>query len=126
MFAPQIEESLTKAELQIEAVSAAIAIGEPAMLVSASTALRRAAIDLSAMLQGSGAMDLNNRRLKARVEKIATELGTRRENLIRRTALVEMALRAVLPVPPSATYGQTTSPYASIGRSSRVVKYLAA
>jgi hypothetical protein len=126
MFPVQIEESLTAVELQFNAVSAALAGGEPTVLASASAALRLAAVDLSALLRGPGAMDLKNRNLKARVKKIATGLVAQRENLIRRTALVEMSLNAVLPVAPSATYGQTIGPYASVGRQSRVVKYLAA
>lgn len=125
MLPAQIAASLGAVELHLEAVSAAMASGEPAALASASVALRQAAVDLSALLQGVGAAYLKNRNLKAQVKRLAGGIASQRESLLRRSALVEMTLKAVLPLNQSATYGQNTGPYASVGRPFRVIKYLA-
>jgi hypothetical protein len=100
--------------------------GEPVALEAASGTLRQAAIEFSALLQRLAPADLKNPDLKLRLKKIAEGMATQRTGLIRRTALVEMALNAVVPASLNATYAQAAGPYGSAGKPTGAFKYLAA
>jgi hypothetical protein len=126
MLPAHLEKALTDVELHFNAVSAALVSGEPQALTSASAVLRQAAIDFSALLQRLTPDDVQHKDLKPRLTQISNGLVLQRESLLRRTALVEMALNTVMPTAPDATYAQTGAPYASLGRQTGAFKYLAA
>lgn len=126
MFPAHIEKALTDVELFFNDVSAALVSGEPQALATASAALRQAAIDFSALLQGLTPIDLKNQDLTLRLKKLADGMATRRESLIRRTVLVERALNAIVPATHSATYAQAAGPYGTAGKQTGAFKYLAA
>jgi hypothetical protein len=121
-----MEESLRKVELIFSDVSAALVSGDPIALEASSVALRQAALEISALVQRLMPFERKNKELKLRLKKIATGMAMQRESLIRRTALVETALNAVVPATQNATYAQTTGPYGSAGKQSGAFKYLAA
>ena len=126
MLPAHIEEALVEVELHFNDVSAALVSGEPLALAAASAALRQASLDLSALLQRLSPMDLQNASFKLRIKKIADGMASQRESLIRRTALVEMALNAIVPATQGTTYAQAVGPYGSAGKQSGAFKYLAA
>ena len=126
MIPAHLEKTLAEVEFHFKAVSAALVSGDPAALEAASGSLRQIAIDFSAVLQGLAPSDLKNQDLKLRLKKIAEGMATQRSSLIRRTALVEMALNAIVPASRSATYAQATGPYGSAGKQTGAFKYLAA
>ena len=126
MLPHQFEDSLSAAELQFNEVSAALVSGEPVALAGASAALRQAALDLSALMNGLCATDRHNQALKLRLSKLAAGLAAQRESLIRRTVLVERALHTLVPAARSATYAQAGATYASPGKQSGTFKVLAA
>lgn len=126
MFPAHIEEALVEVELHFNDVSAALISGEPLALAAASTALRQASIDFSVLLQRLSPLDLQNGDFKLRLKKIAIGMASQRESLIRRSALVEMALNAIVPATQSTTYARATGPYGSAGRQSGAFKYLSA
>ena len=126
MLPAHLEKTLTDVELHFNDVSAALVSGEPLALTTASAALRQAAIDFSALLQRLTPDDVKHQNLKPRLTQISNGLVLQRESLLRRTALVEMALNTVMPTAPKATYAQTGGLYASLGRQTGAFKYLAA
>ncbi|NDP39587.1 MAG: hypothetical protein GZ093_12685 [Rhodoferax sp.] len=126
MLPAHLEKALTDVELHVNEVSAALVSGEPLALTSASAALRQVAIDFSALLQRLTSFDIRHKDLKPRLTQISNGMLLQRESLLRRTALVEMALNTVMPTDPKATYAQTGGPYASVGRQTGAFKYLAA
>jgi hypothetical protein len=126
MFPAHIEQALVEVELHFNDVSAALVSGEPQALAAASAALRQAAIDFSTLLQRLSPMDLKNESFKLRVKKIAHGMASQRESLIRRMALVDMALNTIVPATQRTTYAQAVGPYGSAGKQSGAFKYLAA
>ena len=127
MFPAFIEKELAEVELCFNEVSAALVSGEPEALAAASTSLRQAALDFSGVLQRVAPADLKDNALKLRLKKIAEGLAVQRQSLIRRTVLVEMALKTVVPATgEAATYAKTTGPYGSAGKPTGAFKYLAA
>jgi hypothetical protein len=126
MLPAHIEEALVEVELHFNDVSAALISGEPLALAAASTALRQASIDFSVLLQRLSPLDLQNGDFKLRLKKIAIGMASQRESLIRRSALVEMALNAIVPATQSTTYARATGPYGSAGKQSGAFKYLSA
>jgi hypothetical protein len=126
MFPAHLEEALSEVELNFNDVSAALVSGEPLALTAASAALRQAAIDFSALVQGLSHVDLKDKNLQSRLKKMASGLAIQRESLIRRTVLVEMALNTIVPATNRATYAQAAGPYGSVGKPTGAFKYLAA
>lgn len=121
-----LDEALTQLERQFSDVSDALVSGEPVALEAASTALRQAAMDFSALTQRLTPADLKHKDLKARLKTIVDGMAIRRESLIRRTAMVERALNAVVPASGNNTYSPASSPYGSAGKQSGALKYLSA
>lgn len=105
MLPADIEKSLTLIEMQCQAVAAAVGSGEPQALEAASNALRQTAMDFSALMGRVGASTLHSdRELQARLKKLAASLGIQRENLLRRSVVVERALHAMVPATRKSTY----------------------
>ena len=127
MIPAHIEASLAKVELVFNEVSAALVSGEPVALEASSTALRLAAVEISALVQRLLPIERQDKLLKLRLKKIATGMAMQRESLIRRTALVQMALNEIVPATQGATYAnKATGPYGSAGKQSGAFKYLSA
>ena len=125
-FSAHIENALSGVELCSTEVSAALVSGDPLALLSASSALRQAALDFSQLLQDLTPADLKNRDLKTRLKKLADGMASQRENLLRRSVLVERALNAIMPATLNTTYTQAAGPYGSVGKQSGAFKLLAA
>ena len=121
-----IEDALIDVELCFNDVAVALVSGEPLALAAASAALRQGAIDFSSLLQRVTPIDLKNEALKSRLKRLADGMVAQRENLIRRTVLVERALNAIVPTTNGSTYAQAAGPYGSAGKQTGAFKYLAA
>jgi hypothetical protein len=126
MMSAHAEKSLTEVELCFNDASAALVSGEPLALEAASAALRQKAIDFSALLQGLTPSERKDKNLKLRLKKITDGMAALRDGLYRRTALVDMALSAVVPATQDATYATATGPYGRVGKQTGAFKYLAA
>ena len=126
MLPAHIEKALAEVELCFDNVSAALVSGEPVALAAACASLRQASADCSKFVQQLTHIDRKNKKLKLRLKKIAQGMATQRESLIRRTALVEMALNAVVPATCDSTYAKAIGPYGSAGKQTGAFKYLAA
>lgn len=107
MLPTEIEKPLALIELQCEAVAAAVVSGEPRSLESASQALKDAAVDFAALMQQIGGAQNAGPELRVRLKKLALLLNNQRENLLRRTVLVERAVQTMVPAAVNRlTYGQ--------------------
>ena len=126
MISAHTEKSLVDVEHCFNAVAAAIVSGEPVALEAASALLRQAAINLSTLMQGLSPAERKNKDLTLRLKKIADGTATLKDGLFRRTALVAMALNAVVPATQDATYAKASGPYGSAGKQTGAFKYLAA
>jgi len=104
MLPAEIEKPLSLIELQCEAVAAAVATGEPQMLENASNALQQAALDFSGLMDRLDGAQQAGPELRARLKKLAVQLNIQRENLIRRSVVVERALHAMVPATRKSTY----------------------
>lgn len=104
MLPAPIEKSLSLIELQCEAVAAAVASGEPLGLENASNALRQAAVDFAGFMDRLGGPQQAGPELRARLKKLAVRLNIQRENLLRRSAVVERGLHALVPATRKSTY----------------------
>ncbi len=104
MLPAELEKPLALLELQCQAVAAAVDSGEPTGLEAASAALRQTAMDFSALMDRlDGALQAGPE-LRARLRKLATQLGIQREALLRRSAMVERGLHALVPSTQKSTY----------------------
>ena len=126
MISAHTEKSLNEVERCFNDVAAALVSGEPVALESASALLRQAAINLSTLMQGLTPAERKNKDLTLRLKKIADGTATLKDGLFRRTALVAMALNAVVPATQDSTYAKASGPYGSAGKQTGAFKYLAA
>ena len=126
MFPAHIEKALSDVDLRFNEVSAALVSGDPQTLSAASTGLRQAAMDISALVKQMRPSDLNHEELKLRLKTLTDGLAVRRESLIRRTVLVERALNAVVPSTERTTYANVASPYGSAGKQTGTFKIVSA
>lgn len=106
MLPAEIEKALSLIEMQCQAVADAVASGEPQALEAGSNALRQAAVEFSDFMQRLGGPQRVGAELRPRLQKLATQLTIQRENLIRRSVVVERALHAMLPATRKSTYAQ--------------------
>lgn len=104
MLPAELEKPLALMELQCQAVAAAVASGEPTGLESASQALRQTAVDFSIFMESLGGAVQAGPELRARLKRLASNLGIQRENLLRRSAVIERGLHALVPSTQKSTY----------------------
>ncbi len=112
-------------EQQFNEVSVVLAEVNPIQLEMASTAMQRLASDLVELLrtaQGDEAMRLT---VVQRLQALSQGTTLLRSQLHRQAALVEQALKVVMPGGPVSTYADG-GPYGSAVRQSGAFKVLAA
>lgn len=112
-------------EQQFNEVSAVLAEVDPTQLVVASAALQRLAselVDLLRTAHGDEAMRLT---VVQRLKALSQGTTLLRSQLHRQAALVEQALKVVMPVGPVSTYAEG-GPYGAAMRQSGAFKVLAA
>jgi hypothetical protein len=105
MLFADLEKSLALLEHQCQEVAAAVLSGAPEALEGASEALRQAALDFSALMGQLGGGQTNSPEVRKRLRAVAVQLQIQRENLLRRSVVVERALHTLLPSTRKSTYG---------------------
>jgi hypothetical protein len=121
-----MEQALAEVESQLRTVANAIVAGEPQSLTIAATSLRLAALALAQTMQDAGAAGRPDPSLKRRVRIMARTLARQRESLIRRTALVDRSLNALVPATRGASYAPGASAYGTAGRPTGAFRMLSA
>lgn len=109
MLPAEIDKPLTLIESQCAALAAAVEKGDALAIESMGEGLRQAAVGFSALMKHAGTADPA---LRARLRKLSAVLAGQRENLLRRSAVVERGLETLLPS------AQKSSTYAPAGRAS--------
>lgn len=104
MLPAELEKPLALMELQCQAVAAAVENGQPLELEAASQSLRDTAVAFSAFMENIGGAAQAGPQLRARLKKLATHLSIQREALLRRSAVIERGLHALVPSTQKATY----------------------
>ena len=110
-----IETQLALAEQRLNVAVHCLNEGHGQALLEASEGLQVTAVGLVQLMQAARANDLAAE-YAAKIGDLAQRLIFLRENLIRRSAYVERALKVVMPAVEKTTY-QTHGPYGSILRS---------
>ncbi|MEI6761010.1 MAG: hypothetical protein WCO22_11235 [Betaproteobacteria bacterium] len=121
-----MEQTLAEVELQLRTVADAIVAGEPQSLTIAATSLRLAALALAQSFQNTAAAGRPDPGLKRRVRSMARRLAQQRESLIRRAALVDRSLNALVPATRGASYAPGASAYGTAGRQTGSFRVLSA
>lgn len=104
MMPAEMEEVLNRLEAQCQSVTAAVATGDPVVVEQASSQLRQAAQDFSVLMGQLSPEAGGGRALRLRLQKLAAQLGGEREQLLRRSALVDRHLETLLPSTRKNTY----------------------
>lgn len=110
-----IESQLALAEQQLNSAVLCLNEGHGQALVEASAGLHATAVGLVQLMHAARA-SAHAADYAAKMGELAQRLIFLRENLIRRSAYVERALKVVMPAVEKPTY-QTRGPYGSTLRS---------
>lgn len=121
-----MEQALAQAESHVRSVAAAIVSGEPQSLAIATTSLRLAALALAQTLQRAGQAGQADPAVKRRVRRMARALAQQRESLLRRSALVDRSLHALVPATRDVGYAPVASTYGTAGRPTGSLRMLSA
>ena len=103
MTASSIEKELSTLEDRLKAVSAAIISGDALDLETRSRQLRDAMASFAQATMGRQISDT----LRPRLKQISQTLAFQRENLVRRSVLVDRALVSFLPASDNSTYSHS-------------------
>lgn len=126
MITTRMEAALVDVERQLSDVADALVTGDPLSLQAASNSLRQAALDFAGLVQGLTRADLKDPTLQNRVKKLAEGMASHREGLVRRSAMVERQLNALVPATQNNTYTQAGRGYGSSGKQTGAFKVLTA
>lgn len=115
---------LSGLEHQMLKITEAIETGEPLALENAARALRSSVLALHDQTSRSG-LGID-RPMAQRLQQLATRLLIQRSGLMRRSALVEQTLLAMVPGALDQTYANAPSPYGSARKQTGAFTTLAA
>ena len=119
-----LENQLRLVEQQLDAAVHCLNEGHAQALEQASEALQTTAVDLVQMMHGTRIATLPPE-LNTKIGHLAQRLILLRENLLRRSAFVDRALKVVLPAAGETTY-QPLGPYGAGPRSSGTMTVVSA
>jgi len=126
MITTRIEAALVAVERQFSDVADALVSGDPSSLQAASVALRQASVDFAGLVQSLSSADIKEPALQVRVKKLVEGMSNHRDGLMRRSAMVERRLNALVPATQNNTYAQTGRGYGSSGKQTGAFKVLTA
>ena len=110
-----LETQLALAEQQLDAAVYCLNEGNTQALIEASEGLQATAVSLRQLMYAARTVAPADD-YAAKIGDLARRLISLRENLVRRSAYVERALKVVMPAVERTTY-QTQGPYGSTVRS---------
>lgn len=118
--------ALSELEQQLSRITEAVNLGEAQALEASSAALRQSALTLLAAIDNTHADGLHVALARRRLKQLAVSLAIQRAGLMRRAALVEQTLQAMVPGALSPTYAPVPSPYGSVRKQTGAFSSLAA
>ena len=114
----ELEKTFLSIEGLIHEISEALVLGDPQALALGSSHMRQGAVELSQLLSKLDSNALSNSYVRLRLKKIASNLASRRECLLRQSGVVERSLHLLIPASRNQTYAKAASPYGPAGKSS--------
>lgn len=113
-----IKDGLAALQQQLQSITESLADADSHRLIQASESLKQGSLDLMAVARQLSPAALGDPRLRHQLSQVSQMLALCRENLARRSAIVERRLQTIVPAAGSDTYGKLASPYAKLGRQS--------
>lgn len=126
MSPAEFEKMLTQIERQCQALAVAVSQGDPDEVCVSSAAFQKLAVDTSHFFASQPSQAHTSLTDRARLKQIAKSLALQREQLIRRSAVNERALQALVPATSEASYAQLAGPYGGAVRQSGAFRLLTA
>ena len=122
-------KTLDLVEQKFNEVAALLVAGDAVSLEVSSLALRDLSLEMSRMVPAvarTNRATAAGKAVRLRLKTLATRIQVLRENLSRRAAFVEHAVRILVPTPTPATYSGRNSVYGTALQRSGAFKVLAA
>ena len=119
-------QQLDLVEQKFNEVSALLASGDSEQLEVASAVLQAMAVEMMQAMSSHGRKPLRSPEVVRRIREVSIGIGLLRDNLARRSALVNQALSIVVPTHAKSTYAPASSLYGQPVQQSGAFKYLAA
>ena len=113
-----LEQLLSQIECQCQNLAVAVSQGAPDEVCVSSTALQKLAVDTAHFFATQPPQALARQADRARLKRVTQSLALQREQLIRRSAANERALKALVPATSEASYAQLAGPYGGAVRQS--------
>lgn len=112
-------QALAALETELQAITDALSDSDSHKLLNVSESLRQGALALKEIVRQLTPAVQADPQLRRRLLLLANGMALCRENLARRTVLVERRLQTIVPSAAGAdSYGKSASPYARLGRQS--------
>ena len=121
-----LENHLDLVEQKFNEVAVVLASGDAQALAQASAALQALAVEMAELLTPLPRLRAAPTSQLLRIRALSDGMGVLRDNLARRAAYVNQALKVVVPTPVKSTYGNSTSPFGGVVQQSGQFKVLAA
>lgn len=118
MIPHAVVQALAALEAELQAITDALAEADSHKLLSVSESLRKSALALKEIVRQLTPAVQADPQLRRRLLRLANGMALCRENLARRTVLVERRLQTIVPSAGADSYGKSASPYAKLGRQS--------
>lgn len=113
-----VTEALASLELELQAITESLADADSIRLLAASDSLKQGALNLLALVRQLAPAALLEPQIRRQILQLNLGLALGRENLARRSAIVERRLQTIVPAAGVDTYASLASPYAKLGRQS--------
>lgn len=126
MSPAELEQLLTQIESQCQALALAVSQSEPEVICASSAVLQKLAMDTAHFFAAQPSAAHTSRADRARLKRATMSLTLHREQLIRRAAMNERALQALVPATREASYAQLAGPYGGAVRQSGAFTFLKA
>jgi hypothetical protein len=121
-----LENHLDLVEQKFNEVAVVLASGDAQGLAQASAALQALAVEMAELLTPLPRLRAAPAAQLLRIRALSDGMVVLRDNLARRAAYVNQALKVVVPTPAKSTYGHSSSPFGGVVQQSGQFKVLAA
>ena len=121
-----LQNHLDLVEQKFNEVSVVLASGDADGLAEASAALQALAIEMAELLTPLPRLRAAPAAQLLRIRALSDGMVVLRDNLARRAAYVNQALKVVVPTQAKSTYGNTSGPFGGVVQQSGQFKVLAA
>jgi hypothetical protein len=121
-----LQNHLDLVEQKFNEVSVVLANGDADGLAEASAALQALAIEMAELLTPLPRLRAAPAAQLLRIRALSDGMVVLRDNLARRAAYVNQALKVVVPTQPKSTYGSASGPFGGVVQQSGQFKVLAA